>query len=169
MTRHDALGASAFRGRRPTHSGDLGVETHGIAPIGEDQRYGRPPRLFTVWFAPQVNMTGVFTGTLAITLGLGFWLGLLAMVIGTVLGSLVVFAVKLAGGHEIVPPSGVQGADRAGAFVLEVTVALSLAISWASYAADYSRYLPADSSRPQVFGFTFAGILLAYIFVQGIG
>ena len=35
-------------------------------------------------------MTGVFTGALAIELGLGFWLGLLAMVIGTVLGSLVV-------------------------------------------------------------------------------
>ena len=35
-------------------------------------------------------MTGVFTGALAIVLGLGFWLGLLAMVIGTVLGSLVV-------------------------------------------------------------------------------
>ena len=59
-------------------------------PIAEDQRYGTPGRLFTVWFAPQVNMTGVFTGTLAIVLGLGFWLGLLAMVIGTVLGSLVV-------------------------------------------------------------------------------
>jgi nucleobase:cation symporter-1, NCS1 family len=268
MARDGALSASAFRGRRPTHSGDLAVETHGIAPIGEDQRYGKPARLFTVWFAPQVNMTGVFTGTLAITLGLGFWLGLLAMVIGTVLGSLVVgylstwgprtgagqlpnsrmafgggvilpaglqwlssiawdglvglfgadalavlfgipfwvavlmvlalqgivgvfgyevihrlqavltvvlfvtfvvFAVKLVGGHEIVTPAGVHGADLAGAFVLEVTVALSLAISWASYAADYSRYLPADSSRRQVFGFTFAGILLAYIFVQGIG
>ncbi len=35
-------------------------------------------------------MPGVFTGTLAIMLGLGFWLGLLAMAIGTVLGSLVV-------------------------------------------------------------------------------
>ncbi len=34
----------------------------------EDQRYGTPGRLFTVWFAPQVNMTGVFTGTLAIVL-----------------------------------------------------------------------------------------------------
>src|ERR1700741_1087924 len=86
----NALGASAFRGRRPTRSGDLAVETHGIAPIAQDQRYGNPARLFTVWFAPQVNMTGVFTGTLAITLGLGFWLGLLAMVIGTVLGSLTV-------------------------------------------------------------------------------
>jgi NCS1 family nucleobase:cation symporter-1 len=81
----------------------------------------------------------------------------------------VVFAVKLVAGHEIVTPAIVQGADLAGAFVLEVTIALSLAISWASYAADFSRYLPADSSRGRVFGFTFAGIVLAYIFVQGIG
>src|SRR3954464_11590419 len=235
-----ALTSPTFSGRTPSGVGDLSVETHGIAPIREDQRYGRPRRLFTVWFAPQVNMTGVFTGALAITLGLGFWLGMLAMVIGTVLGSLlvgslstwgprtgtaqlpasrmafggavklpaalqwlssiawdalvglfggealavllgvpfwvavlivlgvqgavgffgyelihrlqavltvvlfttfVVFAVKLVGGHEIVTPASVNGADLVGAFVLEVTIALSLAISWASYAADFSRYL----------------------------
>src|SRR5213082_626082 len=85
-----ALTEPTFAGHRPAAAGDLSVETHGIAPIPEDQRYGSPARLFTVWFAPQVNMTGVFTGALAIVLGLGFWLGLLAMVIGTVLGSLVV-------------------------------------------------------------------------------
>src|SRR6185295_5021358 len=85
-----ALTEPTFTGHRPSAAGDLSVETHGIAPIPEDQRYGSPARLFTVWFAPQVNMTGVFTGALAIVLGLGFWLGLLAMVIGTVLGSLVV-------------------------------------------------------------------------------
>ena len=263
-----ALTEPTFSGHRPAGAGDLSVETHGIAPIAEDQRYGSPIRLFTVWFAPQVNMTGVFTGTLAIVLGLGFWLGLLAMVIGTVLGSLVVgylstwgprtgtgqlpnsrmafgggvvmpaalqwlssiawdalvglfggdalavllgipfwvavlivlgvqgavgffgyevihrlqvvltvvlfttfvvFAVKLVGGQEIVTAPAVQGANLAGAFVLEVTIAFSIAVSWASYAADFSRYLPADSSRARVFGFTFAGIASAYIFVQGIG
>src|SRR6476620_4950260 len=263
-----ALTSSTFSGRTPSGPGDLSVETHGIAPIREDQRYGSPRRLFTVWFAPQVKKTGGFTGALAIVLGLGFWLGMLAMVIGTVLGSLavgylstwgprtgtaqlpnsrmafgagvvrpgalqwlssiawdalvglfggealavllgipfwvavlivlavqgavgffgyelihrlqavltvvlfvtfVVFAVKLAAGHQIVTPATVHGADRAGAFVLEVTIALSLSLSWASYAADFSRYLPANSSRARVFGFTFAGIVLAYIFVQGIG
>src|SRR5690242_7361391 len=86
----NALNTPTFSGRRPTAAGDFAVETHGIAPLAEDQRYGRPSRLFTVWFAPQVNMTGVFTGALAITLGLGFWLGLLAMLIGTLLGSAVV-------------------------------------------------------------------------------
>jgi NCS1 family nucleobase:cation symporter-1 len=264
----NALNASTFSGRRPTSAGDFSVETHGIAPIREDQRYGSPARLFTVWFAPQVNMTGIFTGTLAIALGLGFWLGLLAMVIGTTLGSLVVaylstwgprtgtgqlpnsrmafggavvlpavlqwgssvawdalvglfggealavlldipfwiavlivlgvqgavgffgyevihrmqavltvvllvtfvvFAVKLLGGHDINTPSTVHGGALAGAFILEVTISLSLAISWASYASDFSRYLPAQSSRRRVFGFTFAGIVLAYIFVQAIG
>ena len=263
-----ALTEPTFAGHGPASAGDLSVETHGIAPIPEDQRYGSPARLFTVWFAPQVNMTGVFTGALAIVLGLGFWLGLLAMVIGTVLGSLVVgylstwgprtgtgqlpnsrmafggavvlpavlqwlgtiawdalvglfggqalalllgipfwlavlivlgvqavagffgyevihrmqavltivlfttfvvFAVKLVAGQQIVTPASVTGADLAGAFVLEVTIAFSLAVSWASYAADFSRYLPAGSSRARVFGFTFAGIVLAYTFIQGIG
>jgi NCS1 family nucleobase:cation symporter-1 len=263
-----ALRTTTFSGRRPTAAGDLSVETHGIAPLGSDQRYGHPARLFTVWFAPQVNMAGVFTGTLAIVLGLGFWLGLLAMVIGTVLGSLVVaylstwgprtgtgqlpharmafggavvlpavlqwgssiawdalvglfggealalllgipfwaavlivlgvqgvvgffgyevihrlqavltvvllltfvvFAVKLVSGHEVITAATVQGPDLVGAFVLEVTIALSLSISWASYAADFSRYLPASSPSAQVFGYTFAGIVLGYVFVQGIG
>jgi NCS1 family nucleobase:cation symporter-1 len=246
----------------------MSVETHGIAPIPEDQRYGTPRRLFSVWFAPQVNMTVAFTGSVAIVLGLGFWLGLLAMVIGTVLGSLavgylstwgprtgtgqlpnsrmafgggvvlpaalqwlssigwdalvglfggeaiatltgipfwvavlivlaiqgavgfvgyemihrlqavltvvlfltfVVFAVKLVAGHEIITPVAVHGPDLVGAFVLEVTIAFSLAVSWASYAADFSRYLPPSSSRAGVFGYTFAGLAVAYVFVQGIG
>ncbi|TFV59427.1 cytosine permease [Mycobacterium sp. PS03-16] len=263
-----ALRAATFSGRRPTAAGDLAVETHGIAPLAADQRYGHPARLFTVWFAPQVNMAGVFTGTLAIVLGLGFWLGMLAMVMGTVLGSLVVaylstwgprtgagqlplsrmafgggvvvpavlqwvssiawdalvglfggealslllgipfwagvlivlgvqavvgvfgyelihrmqavltvvlfatfvaFAVQLAGGHPVITPPTVGGADLAGAFVLEVTIAFSLAISWASYAADFSRYLPATSPPSRVFGYTFAGLALGYVFVQGIG
>lgn len=264
----NALDAEPFRGRTPSGAGDLRVETHGIAPVGADARYGSPRRLFTVWFAPQVNMTGVFTGALAIALGLGFWLGMLAMLIGTVLGSLVVgylstwgprtgtaqlptgrmafggtvalpaalqwlssiawdalvglfggealsvllgipfwvavlivlgvqgvvgffgyevihrlqavltvvllvtfvvFAVKLVGGRDVIVPPTVTGPDLLGAFVLEVTIALSLTVSWASYASDFSRYLPADSARSRVFGYTFAGMVVAYAFVQGIG
>lgn len=257
-----------YAGRMPTHSGDLTVETHGIAPIPAENRYGTARRLFTVWFAPQVNMTVIFTGTLAIVLGLGFWLGMIAMIIGTVVGSLAVgylstwgprtgtaqlpnarmafggtvtivallqwassiawdglvglfgsealsellgvpfwlaavvvlvaqgalgvvgyelihrvqavmtvvlvvmfaiFATKLISGHQVITAPTLAGADLAGAFVLEVTIALSLAISWASYASDYSRYLPESTSRNAVFGYTFAGLTLAYIGVQAIG
>lgn len=263
-----ALGASVFNGRMPARAGDMAIETHGIAPIPPENRYGSPRRLFTVWFAPQVNMTVVFTGTLAVVLGLGFWLGLLAMVIGTVIGSVAVaylstwgprtgtaqlpnarmafgptvsvvaaiqwlcsiawdglvglfggealaallgipfwlavvivlaaqgavgvfgyevihrlqaimtvvlvvtfavLAVKLLGGNLVLSTPTLAGADLAGAFVMEVTIALSLAISWASYGSDYSRYLPARTSRLAVFGYTFAGLATAYIAVQTIG
>jgi len=34
------LTRSTFSGRRPAGAGDLSAETHGIAPIPEDQRYG---------------------------------------------------------------------------------------------------------------------------------
>ncbi|HEY5149283.1 MAG TPA: cytosine permease [Mycobacterium sp.] len=252
----------------PARAGDMAVETHGIAPVPASNRYGSARRLFTVWFAPQVNMTVVFTGTLAVVLGLGFWLGMLAMVIGTVVGCLAVgylstwgprtgtaqlpnarmafggtvavvaviqwlssiawdglvglfggealaellgmpfwvavvivlaaqgvvgvfgyevihrvqavmtvvliitfavFAWKLIGGHQVVSLPTVSGADLGGAFVLEVTIALSLAISWASYASDYSRYLPVHTSRAAVFGYTFAGLAVAYVAVQAIG
>lgn len=260
--------ADAYAGRMPSHAGDFAVETHGIAPVPSGNRYGTAGRLFTVWFAPQINLTVVFSGTLAIALGLGFWLGLLAMVIGTVLGALVVgylstwgprtgtaqlpnarmafgqtvtvmaviqwlsaiawgglaglfggealaellgipfwagvlivlatqgaigvvgyelihrvqavmtvvltvifavFTVKLISGHDVVSAPTAAGADLAGAFILEVAIALSLSISWASYASDYSRYLPVDISRTAVFGYTFAGLTAAYVAVQAIG
>lgn len=252
----------------PARAGDLAVEMHGIAPVPPGNRYGTARRLFTVWFAPQVNMTVIFTGSLAVALGLGFWLGLAAMVLGTVLGSLAVaylstwgprtgtaqlpnarmafgswvavvaviqwlqsiawdglvglfggealaallhlpfwlavaivlaiqgaigvfgyevihrmqaimtvvlgitfaiFAFRLLGGHQIVVPPTVAGADLAGAFIMEVTIAVSLAISWASYASDFSRYLPTNTSRSAVFGYTLAGLAAAYIAVQAIG
>jgi nucleobase:cation symporter-1, NCS1 family len=267
-TQSSALNAEPFSGNTPTGVGDLSVETHGIAPVPADKRYGTPRRLFSVWFAPQVNMTGVVAGALAIELGLGFWFGMLAMVIGTLLGSLVVgylstwgprtgtaqlpssrmafgggvvlpaalqwlssiawdalvglfggeamalllgvpfwvgvllvlgiqgvvgyfgyeiinrlqavltvvlfvtfvvFAVKLVGGHDVVTPTTLGGADLAGQFVLMVTISLSLAVSWASYASDFSRYLPERSSRLSVFANTFGGMFVAYVFVQGIG
>jgi NCS1 family nucleobase:cation symporter-1 len=136
-------------------------------------------------------LVGLFGGeALAVLLGVPFWVAVLivlgvqgavgffgyelihrlqAVLTVVLFTTFVVFAVKLVGGHEVITPASVNGADLAGAFVLEVTIAFSLAVSWASYAADFSRYLPADSSRARVFWFTFSGIVLAYIFVQGIG
>ena len=36
-----------------------------MAPIPEGQRYGSSRRNFTVWFAPNMELSGVFTGTLS--------------------------------------------------------------------------------------------------------
>ena len=82
----------------------------------------------------------------------------------------VVLTIKLlSGGHQIVTPPTVHHGDLVGSFILEVTVALSLAISWASYASDYSRYLPSSTPRKPVFWYTLGGVVLSYICIQAIG
>jgi NCS1 family nucleobase:cation symporter-1 len=136
-------------------------------------------------------LVGLFGGeALAALLGMPFWLAVVivlaaqgavgvfgyevihrvqAMMTVVLIATFAVFAWKLISGHQVVSLPTLSGADLGGAFVLEVTIALSLAISWASYASDYSRYLPVSTSRTAVFGYTFGGLAVAYIAVQAIG
>ncbi|MFJ7625137.1 purine-cytosine permease family protein [Streptomyces sp. NPDC097595] len=259
---------AAFGGRMPTAPGDLRIEANGIAPVPADRRYGGAGRLFTVWFAPNLTMTGVFTGTVGIALGLDFATALAAVVLGTLVGAaptaylgtwgsrtgsgqlplarlafgpgvvlpgalqwlssiawdaliglfggdalaqlcgwpfwlgvlvmmaaqgalgvlgyevihrlqtvmtfalaaaFAVLATKLLNGVDPVTTSAVHGADRAGAFVLTCTIALSLALSWAPYASDFSRYLPSGTSRTRMFWCTLGGISASFVAVQTIG
>jgi NCS1 family nucleobase:cation symporter-1 len=136
-------------------------------------------------------LVGLFGGeALALLLGVPFWVGVL-LVLGVqgVVGyfgyeiinrlqavltvvlfvTFVVFTVKLVGGHDVITAATLGGADLVGQFVLMMTISLSLTVSWASYASDFSRYLPQQSSRRSVFAHTFAGMFVAYVFVQGIG
>ncbi|NIH83041.1 purine-cytosine permease family protein [Amycolatopsis viridis] len=262
------LTAEVFGGRMPTRSGDLVLESHGIMPVPAGNRFGRPVRLLTVFFAPNLTMTAVFSGALGGALGLGFGTGLVALLLGTVIGAVpvaylatwgpvtgtaqlpmarlpfrrtvalpglvqwfnsiawdalvglfggealaqlsgmpfwlavaiilllqcavgvlgyevihrvqavmtavtavffVVLTVKLLGGHPVVTSDSVSGGDLAGAFVLFSTIALSLSISWASYASDFSRYLPPTTSRPQAFVYTLLGLTLSFGWGEAIG
>ncbi|MFG2652523.1 purine-cytosine permease family protein [Streptomyces sp. NPDC048436] len=259
---------SVFDGRMPAAPGDLRVETRGIAPVPESHRYGEPARLFTVWFAPNLTMTGVFTGTIGIALGLDFTTALVAVVLGTVVGAVptaylgtwggltgagqlplarlafgravavpgvlqwlssvawdaliglfggdalarlcgwpfwvgvlvmmlgqgvlgvfgyeaihrlqkvmtfvlaaafAALALKLLDGVHPATAASVHGSDRAGAFVLTSTIALSLALSWAPYASDFSRYLPRSASRPRMFWCTLLGVSASFVAVQALG
>ncbi len=259
---------SIYDGVRPARTGDLALESHGIAPIPADARYGSVLRMFTVWFTPNMELSGVFAGTLAVVVGLGFWAGLAAIVLGTVIGSLpvamlctwgpqtgtgqvplarlpfgktivlpatvqwlssiawdalvglfggqaaalllgipfwagaalvltieglvsiygyefvhrlqswgsavliVLFAVltaRIFQHHVVLPGDTVHGGTLIGAFVLMTTIALSLGISWATYASDYSRYLKPSSSRPAIFWLTLGGLSASYVWVETIG
>ncbi|MGO8871599.1 MAG: purine-cytosine permease family protein [Acidimicrobiales bacterium] len=261
-------GISVFDGARPSRQGDLTLETAGMVPIPEDARYGANFRNFTVWFAPNMELSGVFTGTLAATLGLGIWTGLTAIVIGVLLGSVPVAALSLWGprtgmaqlplarlpfGKTISVPALVQwvsavawdglvglfggegaqilfhvpfavgvavilllegligflgyefihrleawgsgvltvlfailtvkildhgdfplhdsvhGGAAVGMFVLMTTIAFSGSFSWATYAADYSRYMAADTPRAPLFWFTFGGLAASFLWVYSIG
>ncbi|PKV91362.1 NCS1 family nucleobase:cation symporter-1 [Amycolatopsis echigonensis] len=262
------IDADVFGGRMPSGAGDFAIETHGITPIPAANRFGRPWRLAGVWFAPNLTMTAVFTGTLGATLGLGFTTGFVIALIGTVVGSLpvawlstwgprtgtgqlplarlpfgggvvlpglvqwlgsiawdalvglfggealaqltglpfwaavlvvlvlqctlgvfgyavihrvqavmsvvlvvafVALAVKVVLDHPITFADSATGGDFAGAVVLFSTITLSLAISWAPYASDFSRYLPASTRPSGVFWFTLLGLTASYALGEGIG
>ncbi|AJE43754.1 purine-cytosine permease family protein [Streptomyces nodosus] len=259
---------AVFDGRMPAAPGDLRVEGHGIEPVPESNRYGGAGRLFTVWFAPNLTMTGVFTGTIGISLGLDFTTALVAVVLGTVLGAVptaylgtwgsrtgagqlplarlafgravvlpgvlqwmssvawdaliglfggdalarlcgwpfwlgvlvmmvgqgalgalgyeaihrlqtvmtfvlaaafALIALRMPAGFHLAATGGAQGADRAGAFVLTSTIALSLTLSWAPYASDFSRYLPRTTSPVRMFWCTLLGLVVSFLAVQTLG
>jgi nucleobase:cation symporter-1, NCS1 family len=256
----------------PTHEGDLTVEAHGMDPIPETARYGSVGRVFTVWFTPNLVPAAFFIGTLtaASFLQVGFITGLLAIVVGNLVGSVLVGALSTMGpatgmaqmplarlpfGKSIVVPGllnwlscigwdgvnnvfgaaaislltglpfpiallivvvaqgllgvigyeaihiferymaivlgvmfavltvaiagqassglartdGMTGLDQLGAFVLMVAIVASFVLAWALYASDYSRYLPADSSRPKIFWNTVLGLTLAAGWIEILG
>ena len=83
---------SIYEGSMPSQEGETSLEMHGMAPIPQHNRYGRLHRVFTVWFTPNLVPAGFFIGTLgtASFIGVGFWLGVVSIVIGTILGGLLV-------------------------------------------------------------------------------
>jgi nucleobase:cation symporter-1, NCS1 family len=81
----------------PTHEGDLSIEQHGMEPIPATARYGSVNRLFTVWFSPNLVPAAFFVGTLASIVGLGWWLGVLAIIVGNVIGAGLVGILSVMG------------------------------------------------------------------------
>jgi len=66
----------------------IAVEPGGAEFIPLKERHGRPLQLFWTWTSPNMEFATVFVGLLGILLGLSFWETFLAIVIGTVLGSI---------------------------------------------------------------------------------
>ncbi len=60
-------------------------------------------------------------------------------------------------------------ADHIGLFVLMTTAVASYVFSWAPYAADYARYLPAETPKQRVFAAVFAGSFLGCVWLQVLG
>jgi NCS1 family nucleobase:cation symporter-1 len=68
----------------------LKVETHGIEAIPDAERHGHPRELGFLWAGAFVNYASLLTASLLTTYyGLGVWDGLLAVLIGTVAGAVI--------------------------------------------------------------------------------
>ena len=254
----------------PSREGDLSIEGHGMEPIPESARYGSVNRPFTVWFSPNLVPAAFFVGTLAAAdfIGLGWWTGLAAIVVGNVIGAGLVAYISAMGpqtgmaqipasrlpfGKSIVVPAVINwlstiawdainaffgayaisvvtgdavpfpvgllivvacqaalsivgyeaihtferwaaiglailfavvtvavlgkmnfsladgSAAGIGSFILMTTIAGSFNLAWALYASDYSRYLPVNTPRSQIFSRTFLGLGLSAIWIEALG
>ena len=67
----------------------VAVEPGGVGFIPIEERHGRPLQLFWTWASPNLEFATVFVGVLAVAaFGLGFWVAVAAILLGTGLGSI---------------------------------------------------------------------------------
>src|SRR6266516_2636058 len=64
----------------------LTVEPHGIEQVPASERHGRPRALFTLWLSANMGLPVWLVGALAIVLGLGFADGVMAILVGNIIG-----------------------------------------------------------------------------------
>ncbi|MGH8979596.1 MAG: purine-cytosine permease family protein, partial [Acidimicrobiales bacterium] len=83
----------------PSRTNDLTLERRGIRPVPPAHRYGSTKRLMTLWFGAQINPTTMFVGALgtASFIGLGWKWGIVAIVIGNLIGSITVAMLGVIG------------------------------------------------------------------------
>ncbi len=103
------------------------------------------------------------------------YLGGLLLAVFVVIGALGLRGGDLPGGG--LPGGGLPGGALAHAahpvslptFLLATAILASFNLSWASYSSDYTRYLPADTSRPRIVRLALAGLLLSAVPFQLLG
>ena len=116
------------RDTMPTREGDLTIEGHGIDPIPLTGRYGSLARVFTVWFTPNLVPAAFAIGTLATAsfIGLGWWAGLAAIIVGNVISAAVVGVLAAMG-----PRSGMAQIP-ASRLPFGKTIVVPGAVNWLS-------------------------------------
>jgi len=91
--------------RGPERANDLRMELRGVTPVRPEHRFGSAGRLFSLWFSAQISPSTLFVGVLgtASFIGLGWHLGLVAIVAGNLLGSITVALLGVIGSRTGTP------------------------------------------------------------------
>jgi NCS1 family nucleobase:cation symporter-1 len=76
---------------------DETIELHNIDHIPESERHGRSWSQFTIWFSAQLYLASIVLGAIGISIGLGLWQTLGALVAANILGSLATAACATMG------------------------------------------------------------------------
>jgi NCS1 family nucleobase:cation symporter-1 len=91
--------AARVEGRQPESDREWSIETHGIDPIPDSDRHGKPVELFWIWCAANISILGIafYGAAVVVFFGLNVWQGILAGLLGTVLSFALVGLISLAG------------------------------------------------------------------------
>jgi nucleobase:cation symporter-1, NCS1 family len=82
----------------------------------------------------------------------------------------IVITIQLFTQNDVGKAWSAGGADgTAGTFLLIVAIAATWQITYAPYVADYSRYLPSNTSISASFWWTYAGTVIAAIWMMSLG
>jgi NCS1 family nucleobase:cation symporter-1 len=92
------------------------IEDKTIQPIPPDERHGKTRDLFSLWFGSNIMLLTVVTGALATSVyGLPFWLAVIAIVVGNLVGA-VFMALHSAQGPRLGVPQMVQTRGQFGSY-----------------------------------------------------
>ncbi|MEO8971268.1 MAG: cytosine permease [Ktedonobacteraceae bacterium] len=84
--------------QQPERDRTWSVEMHGIDPIDQQERHGKPLELFWIWFASNIGILGVIYGAFYLVgSGLNVWQGLVVGLIATAVSFLFVGLLSLPG------------------------------------------------------------------------
>ena len=81
----------------------MDIEKRSIEFIPVEERYGSPRRLFTLWFSVNMTITALIIGALGVVAGLNLFWALVAIVLGTAVGSIFMAGHSAQGPHLGVP------------------------------------------------------------------
>jgi len=81
----------------------------------------------------------------------------------------IYITIQLFAKHDVAKAWTTGGPVTVGAFLLIVAIAATWQITYAPYVADYSRYLPSNTSIRASFWWTYAGTVIAAIWMMSLG
>jgi NCS1 family nucleobase:cation symporter-1 len=100
------------------------IEDKTIQPIPSDERHGKTRDLFSLWFGSNIMLLTVVTGALATSVyGLPFWLSVIAIVVGNLVGA-VFMALHSAQGPRLGVPQMMQTRGQFGSYGSLIVIVL---------------------------------------------
>ncbi|HWU32221.1 MAG TPA: cytosine permease, partial [Marmoricola sp.] len=111
----------------PTQPRSDAIEHRSIDYVPAEERHGKPWHLFTIWFSSNVQITGLVTGVLAVTLGLDLKWAIITILIGNLVGALFM-AYHSIQGPRLGVPQMIQSRAQFGFLGTLLPVAVVLAM-----------------------------------------